>query len=125
MSLDSAQNAGMAQPDRRTSPRTNVPSIEIRCDGDLYITEDWGLGGCRISNYQGQWRPGTSALIELYLNIDHDHEGLPVRAEVVRFDPEHNNSLALCFVNLSAEDIIDFCDTVEEGLGAEVAKLIG
>ena len=124
MTLDSAQTASMAQSDRRSSPRTNVPSIEIRCDGDLYVTEDWGLGGCRISNYKGQWRPGTSALIELYLNIDQDHEGLPIRVEVVRFEPENNNALALCFVNLSADDIVDFCNTVDESMGAEVSKLV-
>lgn len=124
MTLDPVQTADSAQPDRRSRPRTNVPSLEIRCDGELYVTDDWGLGGCRISNYTGQLRPGTSVLIELYLNIDHDHEGLPVRAEVVRFEPDNNNALALCFVNLNAQDIVDFCNIVDEGIGNEVSKLI-
>ena len=124
MTLDPAQKATMAQPERRSRPRTRVPSIEVRCDDGLYVTDDWGLGGCRFSNYTGEWRPGTSTFVELFLNIDQDHEGLPVKAEVVRFEPENNNALAMCFVGLGAQNIVDFCNRVDSNLGAQVAQAI-
>ena len=113
MSTIPAKADGNPQADRRSKPRTSVASIKIRCDGDVFVPDDWGLGGCRISNYSGQLRPGTTVLIELFLNVVHEHDGLPIKAEVLRFEPENNNALALCFTDLSARDIADFCDTVD------------
>ncbi len=124
MSSNPAEAHEQLQKKRRTTQRTSVPSIKIRCDGEIYVPDDWGLGGCRISNYSGQLRPGTTVLVELFLNVVHEHDGLPVKAEVVRFEPDNNNILAFCFADLSARDIVDFCDTVDENLSAEVRKII-
>jgi hypothetical protein len=120
MDSTSKEKAEQSRPNQRRNPRTRVPSIKIRCDSKLYVPQNWGLGGCLISNYNGQLRPGTTVLIELFLNVVHEHDGLPVKAEVVRFDPDDNSALALRFADLSAQDIIDFCEAVDENLSAEV-----
>lgn len=106
------QNAGDPTSERRSTPRTKEPSIVVRCDGQDYAAVDLGLGGCRFFDYEGDLRPGESTLIELFLPIGNQQKGLPVRAEVVRFDPDQNNALALCFVNLSPERFMNFCDAV-------------
>ena len=124
MSSIPAKADGNPQTNRRSKPRTSVASIKIRCDGEIYVPDDWGLGGCRIPNYSGQLRPGTTVLIELFLNVVHEHDGLPIKAEVLRFEPENNNALALCFTDLSARDIADFCDTVDQKLSAEMKDVI-
>ena len=99
---------------QRASARTSIRSIKIRCDGEVYVPADWGLGGCRIAGYRGDLRPGTTVLLELFLNVVHEHDGLPVKAEVVRFDAEHDNSLAFRFIDLTAQDIFEFCGPVDE-----------
>lgn len=127
MNMDPARNNKsdeQAYENRRRHRRTTVPLIEVRCDDDTHRAADWSLGGCRICGYNGQWRPGTAVLVELFLNIDHGHDGLPVRAEVVRFEPDNDNTLALCFQGLTARDIIEFCDLIDEDISAEVAALI-
>ncbi len=124
MASSSTQNASDVHANRRSTPRTSAPSIKVRCDGGLYVPDNWGLGGCLISNYKGQLRPGTSVLIELFLNVVHEHDGLPVRAEIVRYEPDNNNALAFRFESLSAGELIDFCDIIDESLSAEVLKAI-
>ena len=111
--------------ERRGRSRTDVPSVHLRCDGDVYVADNWGLGGARISGYTGRWRPGTTVLVELFLNVVHEHDALPIKAEVVRFEPENNNTLAFRFIDLTAQDIVDFCNIVDESLGLEVAKALG
>ncbi len=124
MTSNLEQKTGEAQPNRRSKPRTTVPCIKIRCENELYVPEDWGLGGCRIANYEGQLRPGTTVLIEMFLNVVHEHDGLPVKAEVVRFEPENNNSLALFFADLSARDIEDFCEASGKNFPAELMEVM-
>lgn len=102
-----------SQTERRGHERTIAPTFKIRCDGQIYVPDDWSLGGCRISGYKGDLLPGTVILIEVFLNVVHEHDALPVRAEVVRREPENDNALALEFLDLSADDILAYCDMIE------------
>lgn len=107
------------QLERRGKPRTSVPSITLRIDGKSYVPDDWGLKGCRIPGYQGPLRPGDQTGLDLFLNVDHDHDGLAIHGRVVRSEAS-NNTLAIEFFDLSAQDIIAFCDVVDAKLGAEL-----
>lgn len=121
MVLSSAPVVDTTNQNRRKSPRTKVPSIEIEVGGIRYVSEDWGLGGCRVSSYTGHLRSGDTVGIKLFLKIGREHQGLVVKAEVVRFDQEQNNALAFRFVDLDAEDMKNFCKSVEAELRGQVS----
>jgi len=114
MALDSPKTSETTEADRRNSARTSVPSIEIRCDGDMYKVKDWSVGGCQFENYTGELRPGDAVLVDFYLLGFHHCDGLPIKAEVIRFESENNNSLALKFLELNAQAIMNYCDSVEK-----------
>jgi len=105
------------KPDRRDTLRTRVPSIEIQCDGNMYIVKDWSFGGCQIDNFSGELRPGNTISLELYLLGFHDCDCLPIEAEVIRFEPDNNNALTVKFLDLNAQAIMSYCDNVEKNLG--------
>ena len=123
MVSNSAQDAQAAQSphdDRRRSRRSEAPLIQIRCEGECYVPANWSLGGCLITGYEGPLRSGASVDVELLLNVDHAHEGLPLGAEVLRYESE-NKALALRFYHLDAADIWDFCSSVDAALADELA----
>jgi len=113
MTNSNAKALDDTQEERRGHKRTIAPTFKIRCDGQIYVPDDWSLGGCRISGYKGELLPGTIILIEVFLNVVHEHDALPVKAEVVRREPEHDNALALKFLDLNADDILTYCDMIE------------
>lgn len=84
------------------------------------MVDDWSVEGCRIVNYDGPLRPGRIAIVDILLFVDHGSESLPAIAEVVRFEPENNNALALHYRELRPRDFKDYCDRVEDYLAAQV-----
>ncbi len=119
MKPETIQSVDATKPDQRNSPRTATPSFEIQCENQFYSVEDWGLGGCKIANYEGQLRPGGTVPIELFVLGCHEFDGLPIEAEVLRFEPGENNALALKFDGLTAQTIMAYCDGIEERLGIQ------
>jgi len=112
----------IAKKDRRRSSRVLAPTIEILCDGDMYVVHNWGIGGCQFSNYTGYLRPDDLLMLELYLLGFREFESLSIKAKVLRYDPENENTLALQFLDLSAQTILDYCDSVEKSGGDQVSK---
>ena len=102
-----------AASNRRRSVRTQEPSIEVRCEGDIYGVIDWSFGGCQIDNYSGYLRPGDQVSLGVYLLGFHDCDCLSLLAEVTRFVPEENNALALEFKDFTARKFMSYCDRVE------------
>jgi hypothetical protein len=109
-----------ATENRRRKLRTHVPSIEVMLDEDKYVCDDWGLGGCRITNYKGDLQPGDTAVVELFRRIGHEHTGLCLNVEVLRIEPEENNTVALRFEGLTGKLLSDFCRSVESELRERV-----
>lgn len=122
MTLESSKNTETNKSERRDSSRTTAPSIEIKCEGDMYVIKDWSFGGCQFENYSGKLRSGDTVLLDLFLLGFHDREGLPITAEVIRFEQDNNQSLALKFLDLNAQTILNYCDSVEKSLGDRVRK---
>ena len=96
---------------RRKTPRTEVPSIEVEISGERHYTKNWSLGGCLVAKYTGSARPGDGLEATLFLRIGREHQGLLVRAEVVRYRTDQDNALALRFLDL---DIKRFGKLVDE-----------
>lgn len=118
MTSQTAHISEDAQSDRRGMNRSELPFVKLICDGVSYVPDNWSLGGCLITQYSGKLRPGTSVLVELFLNIDHEHDGLPVRAEIVRYEPDNDHALALRFEDLNAQKILEYCNLAEENAKA-------
>ena len=108
-----SQNAQSTKSDRRSSTRLCEPLFEIRCDGELYMVNNWSFSGCKIENYSGKLRPGHFVSFEMYLLGFHDFEGLSIQSEVMRFEPENGHALAIKFSDLSVEAVLDYCDRME------------
>lgn len=120
MVAQSAQVAKKAKPDRRRAVRAKVPTIKLRSDGEVYTVVDWSWAGCLVTGYRGELRPGSSTIVELLLFVDQELEGLPALAQVVRFEPQNNNALALHFTRLKPQDFLSYCDSVGEFIAARV-----
>lgn len=116
MNAEASQISAETIDNRRGSPRTILPTIEVRIDGAFYSVEDWSLGGCRLVGYEGDLQPGSMAAIGVFLRGCREHEGMAVEAEVMRFEAGNDNALALKFVDLQAKDIMAYCDAVEKSM---------
>lgn len=105
-------------PERRARLRSLIPSIDVEVEEMRYTCSDWGFGGCLLSGYAGELRPGDLARIRLFLSIRPEHEGLSLAAEAVRFEPDRGNALALRFYGLEPPVLAAFCRRVERDLRA-------
>ena len=84
----------------------------MEIDGQEFVTVDWGLGGCRIGNYQGSLRPRDETKLTFYLNVASlSHKGITVFAEMVRIGDD--KSAAFRFINLEVQDVKYLCEMLE------------
>ena len=111
-----SQGTQTSRLERRNYPRVRVPSVHIRCDAEMYVVNDWSYGGCQFDKYTGCMRPGDRVSLELYMHDFHEVEGMPIEAAVMRFEPDDNNALALKFLDLTPQTILDYCDSVEKSV---------
>ena len=103
---------GAAKPYRRATTRTTVPALKVEIEGQKFVTVDWSIGGCRISNYQGPLCPRDQTKLTLYLNVESlSDKGVTVSAETVRIGDD--KSAAFRFVNLDVQDIKYLCYMLE------------
>ncbi len=119
MTTGSAKQAERSWQSRRRGLRTHVPSIEIEIAGERHACTDWSLGGCRIVHYEGDLRPGDRISVSMYLRIGRAHDGLSVEAEILRYEPDEENGLAMRFDGVDGNTMTEFCRAVEVELREE------
>lgn len=93
---------GKSKPYQRRNQRVEVPEIEVSFWGKNFRTLDWGLGGFRVSNFEGAMKKDEEFIVDgIWAG---DEQGvLPVRIDyraVWRKGP----ILAAAFIVLSSND---------------------
>ena len=93
--------SGISKPYQRRNKRVEVPAIQISFRGRRFHTDDWSLGGFRISDFQGEMRKNEEFIVDgIWAGDDDDLISVCINCRAVR---RNGPKLSAAFVTLNAE----------------------
>ena len=92
---------GTSKSYQRRNKRVEVPAIQISFRGQRFHTDDWGLGGFRISDFQGEMHKNEEfTIVGIWAGDDDDIISLHIDCRAVR---RNGPKLSAAFVTLNNE----------------------
>ncbi len=95
---------GVTMANRRRDRRVMMPEVQVMLEGEMFLTDDWSLGGFSVAPYEGSLVPGDLVTVEILIAVEDDTFTVSAEAEVVRVETDMAR-LAARFTALDPEAV--------------------